>query len=380
MNTTATTDDRAAPHAVRLVSLDVLRGLASVGMILVNSMATLHYGAGIRVSPLTLHAAWDSLTFADLVFPAFLTMVGVSIPLALSRGAHRPDQRRAIAARTVRLFVIGLFLSNLYWLIDFTGRDWRLFGVLQRIALVYGACAWLFLTLGPRGRAALIVALLILYWPLTLLPASDGIVPDLWQRGHNFAAAVDRWLLGSGNHIFVKGPTGYDPEGLLGTLPAIAQGLIGVAVGELLLRRPPRAAAKLAQAGGAMLLLGLAWGMVFPIVKDIWSSSFVLVTSGLTLILLALLHAWLDRDRAPSATARWTTLAGSAFGVNAIAAYVLHQLSGEVPAWSAMLVPFEALRGPFGDASAAFAPVLLYLFLLWAILAYLQRRGWIIKV
>jgi predicted acyltransferase len=365
----------------RLVSLDVLRGLTVLGMILVNSMAGMKYGAKAEVFPLLLHAHWQGLTLADLVFPAFLMMVGVSIPLALAgaRTEDSPKQTSAILARAARLVLLGFLLSNLYWFADFSG-DWRLFGVLQRIGLVYGACALLFLACGPRARTAIIVAILLLYWPLALLPSLDGLPTDIWVRGHNFVGSVDRALLGAGNHMYVKGPEGYDPEGLLGTLPAIAHGLIGVAIGDYLLRRPAGAARTLAIAGAAMLVLGVAWAFVFPVIKDIWSSSFVLVTCGLATLALAGLHAWLDGPREHGGATRALVLFGTAFGINAIAAYVLHELSAPMPTWAIMLVPFQALRGSIGDGLAAFVPVLIYIGLIWLCMEYLRRRRWIIRI
>src|SRR3546814_19459451 len=107
------------------------------------------------------------------------------------------------------------------------------------IGLVYCACAILFLLAGPRARLIIAAAILALYWPLALLPSLDGLATDIWVRGHNFIASVDRLLLG--NHLYVQGPEGYDPEGIFGTLPALAPDLIGLAIGQLLVRRhgPP---------------------------------------------------------------------------------------------------------------------------------------------
>ncbi|WP_206377127.1 heparan-alpha-glucosaminide N-acetyltransferase domain-containing protein [Sphingomonas sp. G-3-2-10] len=361
----------------RLVSLDVLRGLTVVGMILVNSMAGMKYGAQAEVYPLLLHAHWDGLMLADLVFPGFLMMVGVAIPLAFAK-ASEGGHGGPIATRTARLFLVGFLLSNIYWFADMTSGDWRLFGVLQRIGLAYGACALLFLTFGPRIRLGIIAAILILYWPLSLAPAPDGLATDIWVRGHNFVAWLDRALLGE--HLYVKGPEGYDPEGILGTLTAIAHGLIGVAIGEYLLKRPANSVRNLALAGAAMLAAGIAWGFIFPVIKDIWSSSFVLVTCGITTLALAGLHAWLDRPGEPGAATRAFTLFGSAFGINAIAAYVAHQLSAGWPTWQIMLVPFEWLRGSIGDGLASFVPVLLYIGLLWTFVEYLRRKRWIVKI
>lgn len=360
---------------MRLVSLDVLRGLTVMGMILVNSAAAMKYGAQASVAPALLHASWQGLTLADLVFPGFLTMVGIAIPFSLRGCALDAYQRRRILGRTARLVVLGFLLSNLYWFASFESGSWRLFGVLQRIGLVYGACALLFLGVPQRTRYWIIAGLLLLYWPLTLVPALDALPNDLWVRGHNFVGSLDRVLLG--DHRYVAGPEGYDPEGVLGTLPAIAQGLIGIAIGELLLRRPQRATRPLLASGAAMIATGLVWSVAFPIIKDIWSSSFVLVTSGITIVALAVLHAALDRpDRTPGAVAGMAT----AFGANAIAAYTLHQLTAEVVTWDLLLVPFHATRATLGDGAAALLPILLYMLLLWAAMAWLWSKQWFIKI
>lgn len=360
---------------MRLISLDVLRGLTVAGMILVNSAAAMKYGAEANVAPILLHVSWDGLTLADLVFPGFLTMVGIAIPFSLRDATFDSMQRRHILGRTGRLLLLGFILSNLYWFASFASGEWRLFGVLQRIGLVYCACALLFLLIGPRARMIAIAAILALYWPLALLPSLDGSPTDIWVRGHNFVASVDRLLLGT--HLYVRGPEGYDPEGILGTLPAIAQGLIGVAIGEMLIRRERPAARKLATIGAAMLVSGGVWSLFFPIVKDIWSSSFVLVTSGITILALALLHHWLDREERQPGIAATAMLA---FGANAIAAYTLHQVTAGVVTWDLLLLPFRALREMLGDPVASLLPVLLYMSLIWGATEWLRRKRWFIKI
>ena len=360
---------------MRLIALDVLRGLTVFGMILVNSAAAMHYSADAQVFPFLLHARWHGLTLADLVFPGFLMMVGVAIPFALRDRAASADRVRRILARTARLVLLGFVLSNLYWFQDFASGEWRLWGVLQRIGLVYGACALLFLTTGPRVRTAAVVVVLLLYWPLVLTAVPDGLPTDILLRGHNFAAYVDRLL--SAPHIYVKGPEGYDPEGWLGTLPAIAHGLIGVAVGERLARRAGATRALLV-GGAAMIAAGLLWSLAFPIIKDVWSSSFVLVTCGITTVTLAALHAWLDREGARG-LGRFAT-AMLAFGANAIAAYALHMLTAGMPGWDLLLIPFQALRSAIGERSAALLPIALYLLLIWLAMEGLRRKGWIVRI
>lgn len=370
--------------AARLPSLDVLRGLTVMGMILVNSAAGMFYGQKAAVFPTLLHVPWAGLTLADFVFPAFLMMVGVAIPLARAgarAASHPATERRRILARAGRLFLLGFVLSNIYWFADFDSGSWRLFGVLQRIGLVYATCALLVTVAGPRARLGIAAAILLLYWPLVLLPGLDGLSADIAQRGHNFAASVDRVLLGAGGHIYVPGPAGYDPEGLLGTLPAIAHGLIGVAVGEHLLRRPGRESVRtLLLAGIAMLAAGLAWSPFFPIVKDIWSSSFVLVTGGATILLLALLHAWMDGPGPRSAGSARLLLVPLAFGANAIAAYGLHMVTGSLLGWDLLLAPYASARAVLPDEIATLVPILLYMALIWLAVDYLRRKGWTIKI
>ena len=358
------------PRLERLVSLDLLRGLAVIGMIIVNEMDGMErVGA---VYPFLLHSNWDGLTIADVVFPAFVFMVGVSIPLSLKN--RKEADYSHIFKRTVRLLILGFILSNLFWLQKFSSGTWRLFGVLQRIALVYCVCAPMFLKLSPRTRMIVAAAILILYWPLTLIPTVDGTPTDLWVRGQNFVGSVDRALLGQGNHIFVHGPYGYDPEGLLGTLPAIAQGLIGVAVGEYVLREPERRAMRvLATAGVLMLAVGIAWSFVFPIIKDIWSSSFVLVTTGISLLLLVALASLFD-GRPMNKARQLAGIIVLPFGVNAIAAYTIHEVGWSFLGWDVFQLPYKKLVPMIGPELASFAPVLLLLAVVWLCMFYLWQK------
>lgn len=367
----------------RLLSLDVLRGVAVMGMILVNSAAGMFYDARATVYVPLLHAHWNGLMFADLVFPAFLMMMGVSIPMALAkaRAVDPPGGgvERRILARTARLVLIGFLLSNIYWFARFDSGHWRLWGVLQRIGLVYGACALLFLHCGPKARIWIIVLILILYWPLVLAPALDGLPTDIMARGHNFIASVDRALLGAGGHNYVQGAEGYDPEGLLGTLPAIAHGLVGVWAGELLIRQPSGQGFRtLGIAGAAMLIAGLAWSFAFPIIKDIWSSSFVLVTCGITLMALAMLHLLVDGR--PHGRTGWLLNVPLAFGLNAIAAYCLHMVTGSVLGWDLLQAPYRLALSVLPMPAAALIPIFLYMALIWAAMEWLRAKRWIIKV
>ena len=358
----------------RLASLDVLRGLTIVGMIVVNTASYLHYVSGYAQFASLEHAAWRGFTIADAVFPAFVFMTGVSIPLALAaRDATGLDGAtlRRLLVRSGRLFLLGLILSNLYWMATPESVLFRPMGVLQRLALCFLGAAILYKTLGPRARLILAVAILLLYWPLTLLPFPDGAT-GLLKPGANFVGWFDRLVLGA--HVYVPGPLGYDPEGLLSTLPAIAQALLGVAAGEWLLAR--RGSLGLLVAGLATIVGGLAWGLVFPISKELWTSSFVLLSTGIALVLLAGLHQALDVKawRLPGASFL------TDFGINAIFAYSLHMLASIMLTAHMLKIPYAWATPWIGDKTAALIPVAIFVGLIWMVVAYMRRKGWVVKV
>jgi predicted acyltransferase len=365
----------ATPSTGRLTSLDFLRGLTVIGMIVVNSSA----GAQSPY-PTLLHSAWAGYTTADAVFPAFIVMVGVSIAVSLSPAKARGDAlgpiMGQIALRSLRLIAFGLLISNLYWLADMTHNPWRAFGVLQRIGLTFCATAVLFLYTGWRTRLAIAAALLAAYWPLTLIASPDGTATNLNLAGANFVSWTERaWL---GVHAYRTGPLGFDPEGPLGTLPSIAQALIGVAAGEWLLARGrTRAAATgLALAGATLLAAGLAWSLVFPPVKALWTSSFVLLSTGPVLLLLGCLYAAFD--------IKGWRIPGQAFvlafGVNAIFAYVLHELASIALDGDAAHWLYDEAARVVSVQAASLVPVAAFVLLVWAPTGYLYRRGWIIKI
>lgn len=355
--------------AERLASLDILRGLTVVGMIAVNSS----YGLQRFPVPAAMqHAHWIGLTPADLVFPMFIFLVGVSIAVSMP-GSARCDTAMAqrIALRAVRLILLGIFLTNIYWMADYDANTFRWAGVLQRIGIVFLLAAPLHLVASTRSLTVIAALTLLVYWGVCLLPVPGGTAVDLSVPGANFIGWVDRAVFGS--HIYVQGPLGYDPEGLLSTLPAVAQALLGVIAGRFL---RTAAVSRFVWAGIAMIGLGLLWSMAFPISKDLWSSTFVLVTSGIALLLLAALHAIVDlRGRRVPAQNVWT-----AFGINAIAAYVLYYILSGWLGWQILdhLHGFAAMW--VGAQWALIVPIGLFLSLIaWAMLG-LKRRGWLIKI
>lgn len=363
----------AAP--VRLKSLDVMRGLVVVGMIVVNAMASSNRDYGFESFPALMHSTWAGFTFADFVFPAFVFMVGVSIAVS-SRHAQRFDGPFAarVSARSGRLLILGFLLANIPWAMG--EGNWHVMGVLQRIGLCYFAAALLFAYTSWRARAWIAAGILLLYWPLAAIPTPDGRMVDLLQPGANLISWFDRTVMGP--HVSASGPAGYDAQGLLSTLPAIAQGLLGTLAGEWFLGRGRSRDGlwKLAAAGGTAAVLGFAWSPFFPIVKNIWSSSFVLVSSGLAALLLAACAWLLDRRRADI----WGMSFFEAFGVNAILAYVVHELAQFIPASESMhTLSAEGANSGLPELMAFF-PIAVFLAILWIPLEYMRRKRWIVKI
>ncbi|MGA0557634.1 acyltransferase family protein [Larkinella sp. VNQ87] len=297
----------------RLLSLDTFRGITVAAMILVNNPGDW----GHIYAPLG-HAKWHGWTPTDLIFPFFLFIVGVSISYAL-QNKERAGLVGKIVRRSLILFGLGLFL-NLFPKFDFTTV--RIPGVLQRIALVYLACSLIYLKTDTRTQGWLIGMLLVGYWLLmTVVPVPDFGPPNL-EPETNLGAWLDRTLLGG--HLW-KTAKVWDPEGILSTLPAIATGLSGILAGALLKSDRPEAekTAWLFVAGCFSLLGAYVWNGFFPINKSLWTSSFVLLTSGLALQALALCYWLIDVQ----GYRRWTK-PFVAFGVNAITVFFL---SGLIP-------------------------------------------------
>jgi predicted acyltransferase len=306
----------------RLAALDSFRGLAVAGMILVNTP-----GSGAFVWWPLAHAEWHGFTPADLVFPAFLCAMGMALGLSFPRTIDARLWRR-VAWRVFALIAIG-------WAWQMLARPgietFRVFGVLPRLGLCYGlAAGFAILTArrAPDGKArlnpvAIIVALLVLllgYW------AAMALGGDFTPEG-NLAGRVDRALVGA-NHMWrfgtdAAGNVVYDPEGLFSTLPATANVLFGLLAALAWQRAPDRATTWIALAGAALALVGLAFAPVFPINKALWTSSYVLLSTGLSALLFA---GCIVASR--NAAVRGAFLPFDMLGMNAILAYVVSLLIG----------------------------------------------------
>lgn len=351
----------------RLPSVDALRGLTVAAMLLVNTPGDW----GQVYAPL-LHAEWHGCTPADLVFPFFLFVVGVSIALGivprLEAGTDRATLRREAAMRALRIVGLGLLLHLAAWLLA-DGGHFRPWGVLQRIGLCFSAAAMVALYANARVQWTLIGALLIGYW--ALLAAGGSLAPFT-----NIASRIDTALLGP--LLYSHHPAtglGHDPEGLPSTLPAIATTLLGLRAGAWL--RAGRVPL-LAGAAGLALLGGFAWSQLLPINKNLWTSSYVLWTASWALLALLFLHVLVDR-------LGWPAL-GRSLGRNAITVYVGASLVPLLLAASgwwgiAYRVGFAGwLAPPFGEQAASLAFALVFVALWWLLAWGMDRRGWRLRV
>ncbi|HSH46418.1 MAG TPA: DUF5009 domain-containing protein [Longimicrobiales bacterium] len=315
----------AAPMPGRLESLDAFRGATIAGMLLVNNP-----GTWSAIYPPLRHAVWHGWTPTDLIFPYFLFIVGVAMAFSFAklweRGADRSAVLAKVARRSAVLFLLGLLLHSFPWV----GTDWgelRIPGVLQRIALAYLGGSIIVLWTGWRGRLAAVGTLLLGYWALLSWVPVPGVGAGVLEPGQDLGAYLDRVVFGT-EHLWAQTRT-WDPEGLLGTLPAIATVLLGVFAGDWLHRgrrlEGGRVAGWLLAAGTAGVLVGLAWGQVFPINKPLWTSSYVVFTAGMASVTLAACY-WLMDVRGYRAWARPFVV----FGVNAIAAYFLSGIAARL--------------------------------------------------
>jgi predicted acyltransferase len=379
----------------RLLALDAFRGATMIAMILVNNP-----GTWSAVYPPLLHAPWHGWTPTDLVFPFFLFIVGVAVPLALGprleAGATPVALFPLIARRATILFLLGLLLAAYPFLQLEPGfglrpgafERLRFMGVLQRIALCYAGAATAFLLLGPRARRALVVTLLLGSWAvLALVPVPGFGAGDLDHPEANFGAWLDRALLGE-DHLWAGADRRWDPEGLFGTLAALATTLIGVAAGSLLRESRPSTeqVAALLVRGVLLLALGAAWAPLLPINKSLWTSSYAVLTAGCALCALGL-AVWFAEVRGRRAWA-WPL---AVYGLNPLTVFVGSGLlaktlilirvptaDGGVPlqAWL-----FDHLFRPLAPPRAASLLYAVAWVVAWGfLLRLMERRGWVLKV
>ena len=333
---------RLAP-AERLMSIDALRGFDMFWIVgaagIVKGLKQLGDSVVVKtVSDQLQHKQWEGIAFEDLIFPLFVFLAGVSMVFSLGKSLEQNGPWKSVgklALRAALLFIVGIFFSG-----GFRNKwpDMRLLGVLQRIALSFFFTGLTFCFFKLPGRIAVFVALMAGYWALLTfvpVPKTDGVAsrrkpipgeapfPEQFDEGTNLVNYIDRHYLPGSRYDWKskENPTGdHDPEGILSAIPAVATCLLGVFAGMLLKEpsvEPKRKVLYLLGAGIVCIGLGYLWSIQFPIVKKIWTSSYVLVAGGWSLILLSVFYFVIDVKKCQ----RWP-LPFVWIGTNALAIYL----------------------------------------------------------
>jgi len=366
------------------MSLDVFRGATMASMLLVNNPGDW----GHLYSQLD-HAAWNGWTFTDLIFPFFLWIVGVAIPLSMGRRLENGEPRRQAVLRIFRrsAIIIGLgLLLNGFPHYGFSTI--RIPGVLQRIGVCYFFAAMIFVYTGIRAQACIIVFLLASYW---LLMGTWGSTP--WAEHGNFSEHVDSLVLHG--HTWKETNT-YDPEGIVSTLPAIASVLFGILTGHWLRsrREPAEKTAWMFVAANLLLLAGQILNYWMPINKKLWTGSYAIFMAGMALNIFAICYWLIDVKEHK----KWGK-PFAIYGMNAITVFVLTGLLGRistlVPAGSEnghsimlktwlfehLKAAFVAVGGPLATPkNSSLLYALGYVALMYAVVWIMYRRKWFVRL
>lgn len=315
----------AAAKAGRVTSIDALRGFDMFwikgGEDLVHSLhALLPLPITAALNDQFEHVEWAGFHFYDLIFPLFLFLVGVVLPFSMGRHLEQGGGKQQLYWRALRRFVLLFFLGLVYNGLFRVGlHDVRVPGVLQRIAICYLIAAIVVIHFKVRGQAIVAGSLLLGYWAaMTLIPV-PGVGAGVITPEGNLSGYVDRLIVPRPFCCYSFG----DNEGLLSTIPAVSTTLLGALAGWWLRsgREPVKKAVGLAAAGVGCLAAGSVWSLWFPIIKNVWSSSFVLFAGGWSLLLVALFY-WIIDVRGYQ---RWSFVF-LVIGANAILIYVLRGL------------------------------------------------------
>lgn len=306
----------------RLISLDVFRGMTIAGMILVNNP-----GTWSKVYKPLLHAPWNGWTPTDFIFPFFLFIVGVAMALSLTKRIERGDSRSQLYAKIVRrtliIFAIGFFL-NLFP--EFNFKQVRIPGVLQRIALCYFFASVIMIEANKKWQIGWTIFLLAIYWILVKLVPVPGYGAGVLEPMGNLCWYIDSSLLAG--HTWKGAPApGFDPEGILSTLPAIGTVMFGIFAGDWLRsnRDHYEKVSGLFVAGIIGLVLGEILKGWLPINKNLWTSTYSIFMAGMALIFLAMCY-WLIDIKGYKSWAKPFIV----FGSNAILVFSLATLVAKI--------------------------------------------------
>ena len=379
----------------RFYSLDVFRGATVALMILVNTPGSWSY----IYAPLA-HAKWHGVTPTDLVFPFFLFAVGNAMAFVMPRlTAAGPNVFwKKVTKRFLLIFLIGLFLNWFPFirydaeghLVMKTFANLRILGVLQRIALCYFFASIIIYYFKSRGAFVAGAILLLLYWGLCL---AFGNPPDPFSLEGFFGTGIDKNILGEA-HMYHGEGVAFDPEGLMSTLPAITQVIFGYLVGEYIIVKGKtwEMLSNLFVAGMILIFAGFCWHMAFPINKKIWTSSYVLYTTGLALAVLGVFIYLIEFRKLSGAWSKFFDV----FGKNPLFIYVLSGVWARLYGLARIEdgikdgIPvfkgfggwmYDHLFAPvFGNMNGSLAYAIFHILIFWLICWILDRKKIYIKV
>ena len=375
--------------ASRFLALDVFRGLTVCFMIIVNTP-----GDGATAFAPLLHADWNGFTPTDLVFPSFLFAVGNAMSFSMEKYRALGDGAffGKVIKRTLLIFLLGYLM---YWFPFFTIEDGhfalkpfshtRVMGVLQRIALCYFFASLIIRYFSSRGVMIASIVLLFGYWLLLL---AYGMPGDVYGMQTNAGYYLDKFILGE-NHLYHGEGVAFDPEGILSTLPSIVNVIIGYYAGKFIQQKGKtyETVARLFLVGGVLVCLALIWNTYFPINKKLWSSSFVLLTTGIDLTIIAGLIYLVEIQKAGVPEKGWTKFF-TVFGKNPLFIYLLSELLAillyqinvtrkqSVFSWINNVFFQRVAPGPVGSLFFALS----FMMLCWSVGLWLDKRKIYIRV
>ena len=371
----------------RLISLDALRGFDMFWIIggdaLFHSLAKYtDWPVFNLMSEQLTHKYWEGFNFYDMIFPLFLFIAGVAMPFSINKRFQMGHTKKQIYQHAIkRLFILillGLLLAN-RGIQNFDWENYRYTHVLVRIGIGWFFATVIYLNTKIRGQLLWFVGLLLAYWAIMMFIPVPGFGAGVFTPEGNFAGYFDRLFLpGRFYHGYFPGIL--DPEGILGHIPGVAMGLMGVLTGQFLITKKEnltglKKGLLLAVAGIIFLGIGLVWDMAFPIIKKIWTSSFVIYAGGWSLILLSIFYLLIDVWKLK----KWWSSFFIVIGSNAIFIYVCQSRVLDFQRMSDFL--FKGLINYFSDPSAQMVIAsFTYLLVSWLFLYFMYKRKIFLKV
>ena len=360
----------------RLMSLDALRGFDMFWIMggegIIHALANLtQLSLFIWAHKQLEHAEWHGFTFYDMIFPLFLFIAGVSMPFSIEKRLIRGDNRRTLYIHILKRGIILVILGMIYNSFVFDSSVNRYASVLGRIGLAWLFAGIIFMNTNKTGRVFWCAGILLFYWAVMSLIPVPGFEAGNFSMEGNLASFVDRRILPGLLYKKI-----HDPEGILSTIPAISTALLGVITGDFLKAENKisgiRKVCFLSISGIVMLIIGRVWGIVFPVNKNLWTSSFVMYAGGWSVILLALFYLVIDVWRFK----KWAFFF-IVIGMNSITIYI-SQAIVDISQFINFFFPW--LLNVFSESARPVFFWTIYTLISWLFLFYLYKKKLFLKI